>query len=387
MWVQLGSVVSAVAAEVGLDPDRNAQDKTNITRWINDTRQEIYNIPVRLAAAEFASEFAGVANVTAGTVTTVTNQAEVTGSGTSWTSSMAGRYIQVSSGQWQRISYVSDATHLTLESSYVATGGVTGGTYLIWKRYYFLPHKVGQVMNIFDMSNARFPLAYYDPAEFYLKYGFGDNFNPPLAYTQFSTNELGYQYLQAPTFTNVTCTTNSPIVDFPANSGLVTAVAPGDRLLLSDGSTSSTAYAVDRVYTDTRLALMEAFTPASLATAAATAFAMNRVAIQVYPAISLASVYYYEARKVCYDLINMTDLIEEGWYPAIKKGAIAKGCGYIRDPREEQKLKEYVAETQNLIRSQYKAKNPAVRLKPYIPRRYGTGGFFGYFPSRYDIPY
>ena len=387
MWVQFGTVVSAVAAEVGLDPDRNSQDKTNIQRWINDTRQEIYNLPVRLSAAEFVGEFAGVANVTAGTVTTIQNQAEVTGSGTSWSSSMNGSFISIATGQWQRISYVTDTTHLTLESSWVITG-TTASNYTIWKRYYVLPHKVEKVMTIFDQSNNRFPLAYYDPSEFYQKYGFGgDNFSNAMAFTQFSTSELGYQYLSGKTFSSVTATANSPILDFPSGSGLVTAVAPGDRLLLSDGSTSSTAFAIDRVYTDTRLAMAEAFTAASLATAAATGFAMNRVAVQLYPAVSNNNTYYFEARKRPYDLINSIDLIEEGWYPAVKKGAIAKGCGYVRDPREEKKQAEYAREITNLIRMQYKAANPSSRLKPHIPRRYGTGGFFGYFPSKYDMPY
>jgi len=384
MWVNLSATVSAVAAEVGLDPDRNTQDKQNITRWINDTRQEIYNLPVRFAAAEFVSEFAGVANVTAGTVSTVQFQAEVTGLGTTWDNSMDGRYIQIATGQWQRISHVSDSTHLTLESSWNLTGN-SGQSYIMWKRYYVLPHKVGHVMTIFDMSNSRFPLAYYDPSEFYLKYGFGDNFNPPLAFTQFSTSELGYAYQYGRVFTSVTATAGSPFIDFPAGSGVVTGISPGDKLLFGD-STTSTAFAVDRVYTDTRVALTELAT-VTYTSATASAFAMNRVAIQVYPGISNNNTYYYEAYKTCYDLINQSDLIEEGWYPAVKKGAIAKGCGYIRDPREGEKLKEYMAEVQNLIRVQWKAKNPSSRLKPYIPRRYGTGGFFGYFPSRYDIPY
>lgn len=386
MWVTLGTTVSAVASEVGLDPDRVTQDATNIKRWINDTRQEIYNLPLKLSAAEFVGEFAGVANVTAGTVTATQNQAEVTGSGTSWTSSMAGRYMQVSTGQWQRISYVTDTTHLTLESGWPGTG-VTGGTYTIWKRYYFLPHKVGQVLTIFDMSNARLPLAFYEASEFYLKFGFGDTFSSPMAFTQFSSSELGYQYLDARTFSSVTSTANSPILDFPSTAGLVTGVAPGDRILLSDGATSSTAFAVDRVYTDTKLALAEAVVAASVATASVTAFAMNRVAVQTFPGISNNNIYYFEAYKRGYDLINNQDLIEEGWYPAVKKGAIAKGCGYIRDPREQQKLAEYSAAIASLIRTQYKAKNPAPRLKPHITGRYGNGSYFGYFPSKYDMPY
>lgn len=389
MYVSLGTVVSAAAAEIGLDPDRNSQDAINLKRWINDTRGEIYSLPVRLTAAEFVGELAGSTVITAGTFTAVQNQAEITGSGTSWNSGMNGFYFQqttASTGQWQRVSFVSDTTHLTLESGWPGSG-VTGSSYNLWKRDYFLPHKVDQVITMFDMSNNRFPIAYYDQSEFYLKYGFGDAFNPPLAFTTFSSTEEGYAFTSSVTFANVTCTANSPILNFPSGSGLVTAVAPGDRLLLSDGATSSTAFSVDRVYTDTKLALMEGEIAASNSAMSATAFSMNRVGVRFYPAINNTNIIYFEARKRAYDLINNNDLLEEGWYPAVKKGAIAKGCGYIRDPREQQKLLEYKAEVMNLLRVQYKAKNPAPRLKPHIPRRYGTGGFFGYFPSKYDIPY
>lgn len=383
MWMQLGTVVSAVAAEVGLDPDRVTQDATNIKRWINDTRQEIYSLPVRLSAAEYVSEFPGTANVTAGTFTATQNLAEVTGASTSWTAAMAGRYFRnTNNGVWQRISRVTDTTHLTLESGWPGTGA-TAANYQIWKRYYFMPHKVDKIITIFDMGNNRFPMAYYDSSEFYKKYGFGDAFNPPLAFTQFSSNELGYAYIDSVVYSNVTSTSGSPLLDFSSTS-LVTAMSPGDRLLMTDGATSSTAFACDRILTDTRIALAEIATVTTV-TGSVTAFAMNRLAVQFYPAIDNTNIYYYEARKRAYDLINNSDLLEEGWYPTVKKGAIAKGCGYIRDPREQQKLGEYHMELNNLLRVQYKAKNPSPRLKPHISRRYGTGGFFGSFPSKYDI--
>src|SRR3990167_9849790 len=95
--VRFDTCVSAVAWESGLDPDRVSQDKYLIQRWINDTRREIYELPINWSSREFIGQFAGTANVTAGTVAVTQNQAEVTGSSTTFTTAMARRYIKIGS--------------------------------------------------------------------------------------------------------------------------------------------------------------------------------------------------------------------------------------------------------------------------------------------------
>jgi hypothetical protein len=79
------------------------------------------------------------ADVTTGTVSVTTNTPTMTGSGTSWTTNMADRWIQIplttsntTSGddQWYQILSVQSATYLTLKNSYQG-GTVTGGTYTI----------------------------------------------------------------------------------------------------------------------------------------------------------------------------------------------------------------------------------------------------------------
>ena len=65
---------------------------------------------------EFSGEVAAVADVTAGTVGTTLDLAEVTGASTSFVTAMAGRYIQIADFGWQRIAYVSSSTILALES-------------------------------------------------------------------------------------------------------------------------------------------------------------------------------------------------------------------------------------------------------------------------------
>lgn len=80
-----------------------------------------------------------VADYTAGTVSVTTNTTTITGSGTSWTTNMADRWIQIpltasntTSGdnEWYQISSVASATSLTLKNPYRG-GTVAGGTYII----------------------------------------------------------------------------------------------------------------------------------------------------------------------------------------------------------------------------------------------------------------
>lgn len=76
-----------------------------------------------------------IADYTAGTVSAVAaNGTTVTGSGTTWTTSMAGRYIRITEsdtankgdGYWYEIASVASATSLTLKKPYQGTAIVAG---------------------------------------------------------------------------------------------------------------------------------------------------------------------------------------------------------------------------------------------------------------------
>ena len=381
MSVRLDVIVSAVARDAGLDPDRNTQEKVWIIGWVNDVRREIANLPVRFSALEFSGEMVGVANVTAGTVNVTNLKAEVTGSSTAFVTAMAGRYISVGSEAWQRISYVTDSTHLTLESSWNGDTA-TSQTYKIWKRDYSLPAKVQKVLRLVDLSDKENQVAYKDPSEFYQDFGFGDSFSTPLdAYTQFGSSDLADAYVGSTIFTGVTVSAGSPLVDI-SSAGWVTALAPGDRLLIGN-ATTSTAFFVDRVLTDTRLALTHAPT-ISTGTTSATAHSLDRTVIRVYPANNETNVWHYEAVKKLYDLFDNADILEDGWYNAVRKGAVARALAYAGSSRAGMAQQMADAEIATLIRNQHRAQNPAIRLRPLIVDRYGRR-FYG--PSDRDEGY
>lgn len=79
----------------------------------------------------------GVADYTTGTVGVTNASQTVTGSGTTWTTAMIGRWFvmndpaQQGQGYWYRISAVPSTTSLTLESAYVNTTVASGATYKI----------------------------------------------------------------------------------------------------------------------------------------------------------------------------------------------------------------------------------------------------------------
>lgn len=80
------------------------------------------------------------ADYTTGTVTVTNGSSAVVGSGTTFTTAMAGRMIRINDGSddqlWYRIEVVTDATHITLENVY--GGATTSG----------ISYRIGQVPNI-----------------------------------------------------------------------------------------------------------------------------------------------------------------------------------------------------------------------------------------------
>lgn len=378
---RLDVLVSAVAADAGLDPDRVTQHRTEIIRWINETRREIYELPTRLQALEFKGEISTVANITAGTVATTQDLAEITGSSTAWATAMAGRYISIGSAPWQRISFVTDTTHLTLESPW-PDSAVSSQSYKIWKRDYALPAKVEKVEEIVPMDDPDNSLGFCDPDEFQARNGFADQFGTPRTYTQYGSQEHFTGFLGATIYVNVTSTANSPIVDFAAGAGIVTGIAPGDRLILGS-ATTSTAFVVDRVLTDTKLALRTYCAVSTGGTSATAQSVGNRLVVNFWNAVNDARIFLYRARRAYADLIVNSDVLEPGWYMAVKKGAVAKAMGFVGSPREGTKMAEYQAEVSTLVRNQFKAFNPSSRLKPHIQGRY-TGHMGTYQRDRDD---
>jgi hypothetical protein len=94
-----------------------------------------------------------VAPYSTGTVSVTNSSTTVTGSGTSWTSAMAGRHFRLGSAiPFYKISAVVSATEITLASAY---GGdtATGQTYEIFQHIYSLASDVREISKIvYDLA-------------------------------------------------------------------------------------------------------------------------------------------------------------------------------------------------------------------------------------------
>lgn len=364
--VRLDVLVSAVGNAGGLDPDNVSSDKTRIISFINDTRRELYTLPYDFPFLEFSGEISGTENVTAGTVKATKDQVEVTGTSTSFTTAMAGRYIAIDGQPFQRVNYISDSTHLSLETVWPYSS-VTDKSYILWKRFYALPPLVSKVISIKDPSQDRF-LDYFDFYEFQHRFRTEDLQSNPNAYSSFGLEEVGLGFLDSTVFTGVTSTANSPILDF-SGTGLSTALAPGSQVVFGD-STTSTAFYVERVLTDTKVSL-NSRVDVTLGGYSATGSNVGRQYVAFYPSLDERTILFYTGKKRLVNLSSEDDLIEDEWYTAIKLGSTAKALEYINSPKYSQKLGEYNAATQNLIRL-HKRHDPFPRLKPLLPRRYGV---------------
>jgi len=130
--------------------DRKQWDNLNVTSFVSDIPQfyflfgkQIKIWPTPASAGNtitfdylLKTEDLNVADYTAGTVDIITNASgAVTGSGTTWTSPMAGRYIRVTRGDtaassgdhvWYEISAIGSTTTLTLDKNYEGTSLTTG---------------------------------------------------------------------------------------------------------------------------------------------------------------------------------------------------------------------------------------------------------------------
>jgi hypothetical protein len=100
--------------------------------FIRSDRIELYPIPSSALTATMIFRRMAKDNLnddyTTGTITTLTNGASaITGSGSTWTSGMVGRYFKIDAdGEWYRISAFTSTTAITLASEYQGVSIATG---------------------------------------------------------------------------------------------------------------------------------------------------------------------------------------------------------------------------------------------------------------------
>ena len=97
-------------------------------------------------------------NYTSGLVSYTQNSRTVTGSGTVWTASMAGRYFKAANmSYWYRIAMVDASAQVLYLESAVIESSASSQTYQIWKRYYRVNSDIRLVLPDTTRNNLPLP--------------------------------------------------------------------------------------------------------------------------------------------------------------------------------------------------------------------------------------
>ena len=142
-----------VYAHCGLD-STDTTNQANVTRWLNYVQNDIcarWPWPFM----ESREAIVTVPDYITGTVSINSGSTTVTGSGTTFTSTMAaGQYwIQFSgSNDWYKIVTYSSATSIAVEENYQGLTNLSGSKFIIRKRYYSLSSSCDRVVDILNQA-------------------------------------------------------------------------------------------------------------------------------------------------------------------------------------------------------------------------------------------
>jgi hypothetical protein len=144
----------------GMDAN-DTNSATLVQRWINVTQQDVasrwpWNF---LRSREVITT---IPDYTTGTVSVANGGTTVTGSGTTFTSTMVGYFIQFSgSNDWYKITAYTSATSITIETAYAGTT-LSGATHTIRKFFYSLSSSADRILDIRN-ENTPMKLVEVDP--------------------------------------------------------------------------------------------------------------------------------------------------------------------------------------------------------------------------------
>src|SRR3990167_3489225 len=139
---QMLEVVSGRAGQELTQANVNGKKLKDLLLDIYNLRLQDFNARYEWPWREKTTTLQTIANYIEGTVTVTNGSRTVTGSGTTFTSAMVGRFLKLSrDNDIYEILAVTNSTTLVLKQPYIGTGD-SGLAYLIWNRYYNLPPDV-----------------------------------------------------------------------------------------------------------------------------------------------------------------------------------------------------------------------------------------------------
>lgn len=146
-YTNYGTIQTEILNKIGID-DTDVEDV--VEQALNDILQEICQSH-NFSWLYGDSSFITAAPYETGTVTATEGSTTITGSGTTFTSAMAGRKFRCEDATYEISAYVS-TTEITLSKNYAGAGGA-GLTYKIYQNEYSLASDVEDVLSMRQENN------------------------------------------------------------------------------------------------------------------------------------------------------------------------------------------------------------------------------------------
>lgn len=374
MRKSLSDGITEIGEQIGLDTVNITAHKERVKRWVNDTRKQLEGMPYDWRALEFIFQRTTQLTVTAGTAYvggTGGLTQMVTGSGTTWTNlshPYDQYYITIGTAMDAaafRVRNIIDDTHLVIDA--YADFVASGESYVIYNRYFTLPYKPYRIKAIYNESKSK-EIEIVNLSDSWEKFKYfkpnsqgGDSISYAVLWGNNEREDGSQTY-------SITTVANSHIVSASVTNLLQEFSNDGVMLTISAtaGFRILNAMSPDTFYVDPAPRV-------SVTTAASTAYNQDQYYIQFLPLVDTTEqVSFYGYRSV-HNLMNDNDLIEDGWWEAVRAGAIVRGFEYLKRPTQEKQF-FYDKAVANLVRSQANPKSQP-RIKPYFNRDRYSGYF------------
>ena len=327
-----------------------------LIRKLNESSKEIGRIH-DWDCLKYLGSFNTVPNYTTGTATVTNGSRTVMGSGTSWTSAMVGRHFKSGSNWYKIVAFVS-STELVLETPINEVSG--SGTYVIWKRFYYLPSQLRKV-KIFGRWLSDFRIEQKTENHLIDKYGDPSAVGSPEIAVSTGVDPFTGSY-EAGT---VALTLNSNVLTGTGTLWLDNVEA-GDRIVLSKNFLR-----VKRVESNTRI-IMWNYSNTTVSGQTYSIEKDNPIGFQLYPNPSSAQVIPYQGQMRVFDMVNKENdrpPFPEDFDVAILDGAESSRMRDTDDVKWIQKAAEYKGRITDLKATQGFAKPRTLQVVPDIPRR------------------
>lgn len=360
--MNLSEALNEVAQRAGLtltsDIANGEKVKTHLIRAFN-LRYKDFNRRYSWPWLQKVGTLQTIVNYTTGTVQVTNGSRTVTGTNTTFTAAMEGRYFKLDRDtELYLIKDFVSTTELTLEDPYIGDSG-SSLTYLIWNKYYNLPPDCDLNLQIYISKipqrvfplprlefNTRFPNAYLN--------------GNPYFWSWYTVNRVNSRYSTG----TVSTTLNSRTLTGSSTS-FVGNVFPGGLITIG-----SNKYNVESVDSNTQITMFQNAN-VTVSGSTYTIDTQNRSQITFSatpdPVVNLELIY----AKRTYDLVNDNDELEI--WPAYQPIVINAVYGYALEKLTSEKalpwLTVYEAEVEkawNTINEQFSSESFAIPLPSKI---------------------